>query len=99
MPDNEEWSETLVEQKVTYSIEVDGQFVIIEDVPARVNVETGEKHFSPETVECLQQTVWERYRPVRPIEMPCLTNRCSLLSRGLLGNCNFQLCSARLGIG
>ena len=68
MPDNEEWSETLVEQKVTYSIEVDGQFVIIEDVPARVNVETGEKHFSPETVERLQQAVWERYRPVRTIE-------------------------------
>lgn len=59
MPDNEEWSETLVEQKVTYSLEVDGQFVIIEDVPARVNVETGEKYFSPETVERLQQAVWE----------------------------------------
>ena len=68
MPDNETWNETLVEKKVTYSLEVDGRFVIIEDVPTRVNVETGEKYFSPETVELLQQAVWERYRPVRTIE-------------------------------
>jgi YgiT-type zinc finger domain-containing protein len=64
------WSETLIETQVTYSIEVDGQFIIIEDVPARVNVETGERYFSPETVERLQQAVWERYRPVRTIETP-----------------------------
>jgi YgiT-type zinc finger domain-containing protein len=70
MPNNEVWSETLVEKRVTYSIEVDGQFIIIEDVPARVNVETGERYFSPETVERLQQAVWERYRPVRTIETP-----------------------------
>ena len=68
MPDNEVWSETLVEKSVTYSIKVDGRFVIIEDVPARVNVETGEKYFSPETVERLQQAVWEQCQPVRTIE-------------------------------
>ena len=68
MPDNETWNETLVEKKVTYSIQVDERFVIIEDVPARVNLETGERYFSPETVECLQQAVWEQYRPVRTIE-------------------------------
>lgn len=68
MSDNEEWNETLVEKKVMYSIEVGGRFVIIEDVPARVNVETGERHFSPETVERLQQAVWEQHRPVRTIE-------------------------------
>ena len=70
MTGNEVWNETLVEKRVTYSIEVDGRFVIIEDVPARVNIETGEKYFSPETVERLQQAVWERYRPVRTIETP-----------------------------
>ena len=58
----------MVEKKVTYSIEVDGRLVIIEGVPARVNVETGERYFSPETVERLQQAVWERYQPVRTIE-------------------------------
>lgn len=68
MSDNEAWNETLVEKRVTYSIEVDGRFVIIEEVPARVNVETGEKYFSPETVELLQQAVWEQHRPIRIIE-------------------------------
>ncbi len=70
MPDNDVWNETLVEKNVTYSIEVDGRFVIIEGVPARVNVETGEKYFSPETVERLQQAVWEQCQPLRTIETP-----------------------------
>ena len=70
MTGNEAQNETLVEKRVTYSIEVDGRFVIIEDVLARVNVDTGEKHFSPETVERLQQTVWQQYRPARTIETP-----------------------------
>ena len=65
-------NETLVEKRVTYSIEVDGRFVIIEEVPARVNVETGEKYFSPETVELLQQAGWEQHRPIRIIETPVL---------------------------
>lgn len=64
------WNETLVEKNVTYSIEVDGRFVIVEDVPARVNIETGEKYFSPETLERLQQAVWEQCQPVRTIETP-----------------------------
>lgn len=70
MSDNEAWNETLVEKRVTYSIEVNGRFIIIEDVPARVNVETGERYFSPETVERLQQVVWEKHRPIRIVETP-----------------------------
>ena len=70
MPDNEVWNETLIEKNVTYSIEVNGQFFLIENVPARVNVETGEKYFSPETVERLQLAVWEQCQPVRIIETP-----------------------------
>ena len=70
MSDHEVERETLVETSVTYSIEANGRFVIIEDVPARVNVETGERFFSPETVECLQQAVWERCQPVRTIVTP-----------------------------
>ena len=53
-------NETLKEAKVTYMLEMDGKFVIIENVPARVCVETGEQFFSPETVERLQQTIWGR---------------------------------------
>ena len=64
------WQEPLVEQKVTYILEVEGKFVIIENVPARVNVETGEQYFSPEVVERLQQTIWEEKEPQRVIETP-----------------------------
>ena len=65
-----QWTETLVEQKVTYTIELDGKFIIVENVPARVCLETGERFFAPETVERLQQTVWEGRRPQRVIETP-----------------------------
>ena len=65
-------NETFIEQKVIYTLEVDGKVVIIENVPARVCVETGERLFSPETVERLQQIIWspERSRPKRVIQTP-----------------------------
>lgn len=66
----EVWNEIMVEQKVTYFLELDNKFFIIENVPARVNLETGERFFSPETVERLQQTIWEQKQPTRVIEMP-----------------------------
>jgi YgiT-type zinc finger domain-containing protein len=68
--DTSRWKETFVEQKVTYTIELDGKFIIVENVPARVCVETGERFFAPETVERLQQTVWEKRKPRRVIETP-----------------------------
>ena len=55
---------------MTYAIELDGKFIIVENVPARVCLETGERFFAPETVERLQQTVWEGRRPQRVIETP-----------------------------
>jgi YgiT-type zinc finger domain-containing protein len=65
-----EWQETLVEKKVTYTLELDGKFIIIEDVPARVSVETGERFFSPHTVEILQQIVAQQKKPVRVVKTP-----------------------------
>lgn len=62
--------ETLIEQEVTYTLEINGIFFIIENVPARVCVETGERFFAPETVERLQEIVWENKRPKRVIETP-----------------------------
>jgi YgiT-type zinc finger domain-containing protein len=64
------WEETLVEKKVTYILDINGKIIIIENVPARVNVETGERYFSPETVERLQQMVWAERKPKRIIETP-----------------------------
>ena len=63
-------NETFVEQKVTYTIEKDGKLFVVENVPARVCVETGEQLFAPETVEQLQQTIWEQKKPKRMIEAP-----------------------------
>jgi hypothetical protein len=60
----------LVEQLVTYVLEWNGRVVIIENVPTRVSLETGERLFSPETVERLQQTVWEQREPARFVETP-----------------------------
>ncbi len=62
--------ETLIEQEVTYTLEVNGKFFIIENVPARVCVETGEHFFAPETVERLQKIIWENKQPKRVIETP-----------------------------
>jgi len=60
--------ETMVEQKVTYTLENAGKFVIVENVPARVCIETGEQFFSPETVERLQRMIWADEKPKRVIE-------------------------------
>ena len=43
-----EWKETMVERKVTYTVEVEGKLIVIDNVPARVCLETGEQFFSPE---------------------------------------------------
>ncbi len=70
MPDDVVWNEPLVEQNVTYLLEIGGQPLLVENVPARVNVETGERYFAPETVERLQQAVWGQCRPVRTVQTP-----------------------------
>jgi YgiT-type zinc finger domain-containing protein len=67
---DEVWEETFEEQKVTYVLEQQGKVLIIENVPARVCRETGERLFAPETVERLQHIVWEQKKPTRVIETP-----------------------------
>ena len=70
MIDRPAWNETLVDKKVTYYVEFQGQLFVIENVPARVNVETGENHFSPETVERLHRIIQEQRNPVRTVRTP-----------------------------
>jgi YgiT-type zinc finger domain-containing protein len=60
----------LVDRLVTYSIEYDGRIVFVENVPARVDPETGERFFSPETVEQLQAIVWSDRQPDRMADTP-----------------------------
>ncbi len=63
-------NEPLVEQKVTYTLQKNGQLIVVENVPARVNLETGEQLFAPETVERLQRMIWEQKEPTRIIQVP-----------------------------
>lgn len=62
--------EEFVAQNVTYTLQTAGRFVVVENVPARVSLRTGERFFSPETVERLQQIVWDQKAPVRVVETP-----------------------------
>ena len=62
--------EKLVEQKVTYTLFKDGQFYIIENVPARVNLETGEQYFSPQTMEQLHQIIKKHPKPSKVVQTP-----------------------------
>ena len=62
--------ETMIDTEVTYTVEPDGKFFLIEHVPARVYRETGEQSFAPETVEHIQAVIKNRKTPVRVIETP-----------------------------
>ena len=62
--------EEFVQQNVTYTLQTADRFVVVENVPARVSLRTGERFFSPDTVERLQQIVWEQKAPVRVVETP-----------------------------
>lgn len=65
-----EWQETLVEKQVTYTLHLNGQVILFENVPARVNEETGEQFFSPSTVERLQQTILNKQEPDHFVQVP-----------------------------
>lgn len=62
--------ERFVEQRVAYMLQMDSKLVIVENVPARVSLETGEQYFSPATVERLQELVLERREPDRFVQTP-----------------------------
>lgn len=62
--------EKLVERRVTYTLEMNGKFYIIENVPARVNEQTDEQFFAPSTVERLQETILGQAEPSKVIETP-----------------------------
>jgi YgiT-type zinc finger domain-containing protein len=60
----------MVEQRVTYTLEVDGRVVVIEHVPARVCLETGEQFFAPETVRRIHEIIRGNQQPARTIATP-----------------------------
>lgn len=62
--------EKLLPQNVTYTLFKDGKFFIIENVPARVDQETGEQYFAPHIVERLQQMILQPQPPARFVQTP-----------------------------
>ena len=62
--------EKLVDRRVTYTLAHEGKFYIVENVPARVDEETGEQFFSPATVERLQKAILGQEEPKRVVETP-----------------------------
>jgi YgiT-type zinc finger domain-containing protein len=62
--------EKLVDRRVTYTLAHGEKLYIVENVPARVNEETGEQFFSPATVKRLQKAILGQEKPKRVIETP-----------------------------
>ena len=62
--------ENMADRVVNYVLDIDGEIIIVENVPARVNLDTGERFFAPDTVERLQRIAWKREKPSRLIETP-----------------------------
>ena len=60
----------MIASKVTYTLFKNGKFYIVENVPARVDAETGEEFFSPQTVENLQNIILGERKPVRTVQTP-----------------------------
>jgi hypothetical protein len=53
----------MIETKVTYTLEHDGHFYLVENFPSRISPETGEQFFSPETVQRLQSFILQDTQP------------------------------------
>lgn len=64
------FEETFVDSFVTYSVEIARKIYVVENVPARVCQETGEKLFAPETVDRLQEIIWGQQPLLKVVETP-----------------------------
>ena len=53
---------------VRYVQEYKGRVVIIDNVPAEVCAQCGEKFFAPDVAEKVPQIVWGKVSPARPIQ-------------------------------
>lgn len=68
MPD--QLNDGLVDELVTFSMEFRGRTVVVEDVPARVDPETREQFFTPETVDRLHAIILRGGEADRVAETP-----------------------------
>ena len=50
----------MAEKVVNYVLDIDSEIIIVENAPARVNLDTGGRFFIPGTVGRLQQIAWKK---------------------------------------
>jgi len=60
----------LEEKTVTYTTEYKGRVAVVENVPAEVCTQCGEKFIGPEVAEKIQRLVWEQPAPKRRANVP-----------------------------
>ena len=53
----------VVDREVSYTIEFKERLHIIEHVPAKECLQCGERLYSPETVEKIQNAIWQNRKP------------------------------------
>ncbi len=58
------------ETLITYSQEIDGQFILVEHVPAHVCDRCGDILLAPAVVEQLQNLIWSKVKPKRYEQVP-----------------------------
>jgi YgiT-type zinc finger domain-containing protein len=58
----------VVKKKVSYILFYEGKWIIVENVPAMVCNQCGEKLFDPDTVGRLQTIIWSKQKPIKKIE-------------------------------
>ncbi len=61
---------TIEERLITYVQEYKGRVVIVENVPAEVCTQCGERLLRPDVAEKIQRLVWEQPSPKRHTEVP-----------------------------
>ncbi len=60
-----------VEKKlISYTLFYEGNWIVVENVPAKVCRQCGEKLFDPDTVDRLQNIIWSKQKPAKKIGMP-----------------------------
>ena len=63
---------TLEDRKISYTIEFKGRMHIIEHVPVKECLQCGERLYSPQTVEKIQNAIWQDRKPDRVVETPVI---------------------------
>jgi len=67
---NNHCNERLVEQKVYYTLEVEGQLIVIENVPTGVCTECGTRYYSANVLKTIEETVSGRRKATREVRVP-----------------------------